>query len=111
MKMERFSTSVLAIALTAGLFGCGDAFGPTDKRPEQPKKIMDKQIDPAHYENKRECVKKYSTGKNKGKCQTYKTVRKETDDKDWILVTVDGTAYDVDEDEWNSVQVGDYWPR
>lgn len=110
MKMARFTASVMAVALVFTGAACG-SMEPSDEKPAEPKKILRKEIDEAHYESKKECVKKYTTGSKKGQCQTYKTVRKMTDDKDWIIITVDGTPYDVDEDEWNSVNVGDFWPR
>lgn len=100
--------TVSAVLLTAvfSLSACG--FGePSDERPQEPKRIHRKYVDPAHYKNEKKCVKKDS----KGKCVKYETKKKETDDKDWVLVTSDGTSWDVEESEYNSVNIGDYWPN
>lgn len=108
--MKSILKSVSAVLLTGllALSACGSISAePSDERPQTPKKVARKHIDPAHYKSEKKCVKRDS----KGKCIKYVTKKKETDDTDWILVTSDGTSYDVEESEYNSVNVGDYWPK
>lgn len=104
--MRKLSLVTLAVAIAFTGAAC-DPNAVSDERPSAPKKVAKKRIDPAHYKTERKCSKKNSSGN----CVSYTTKTKITDDKDWILVTSDGIAYDVDEGEYNSVNVGDYWPR
>lgn len=98
--------AVLALSVGFALTGCnGGQFTPSDDRPTEPKKIAKKAIDPAHYKNVTKCVAK----NKRGSCIRTQTTKKETDDKDWLLITSDGTTYDVTEAEYNSVNVGDWW--
>lgn len=99
-KTIAVATATLAMSLLAS---CGSMAQPSDNTPSQPKRISKKYVDEAHY--KTVCTKKDT----KGKC--IKTQKKVTDDKDWVLVTSDGSEWDVNQGEYNSVSVGDYWPR
>lgn len=90
----------------AALAACGSV-NPGDERPAVPRQVVNKYIDPPHYNTVTTCLEK----NKKGKCIRQETKKKETDDKDWIIVTSQGTAYDVEENEYNSVNVGDFWPR
>lgn len=97
--------AAMSIITVGVLSACnGGLSTPSNDLPSEPKKIVKKYIDPAHYKTVRECVSRQN-----GKCKKYTNKKKMTDDKDWLLVTSDGTTYDVTEDVYNSVQVDQWW--
>lgn len=90
---RKFLIPFVAVAILGGIACNGNGNGTSDERPTEPKKIAKKRIDDPRCEKK------------KGKTCT------KWDDRDWVLITSDGTAYDVDESEYNSVNIGDFWPK
>lgn len=93
------NTRKVAVALIAvGVALAGVACEPSDERPSTPKQVREKYVDP------RACEKYEWKNGRAGKCVKW-------DDKDWVIVTTDGKHYDVDEDEYNDVVVGEEWPK
>ncbi len=94
MKTSKVLPIVLVVVLANS--GCSRLKEPSDERPSSPKTIATKYIDPEHVK----CAKY-----KRGKCSKWKT-----DDEDYILVATDGREYDVDRQEYDSVNPGDRWP-
>lgn len=103
----RSKAIILPVVLLLGVTACnGSNANPSDDRPESATLVTGKRIDPPVYKTERTCVKKNT----KKVCIQYKTTKKETDDRDWVLITTGG-EYDVDEADYNNVSVGEFWPK
>lgn len=103
----RSNVVVLSVVLLFGATACnGSNPDPQDDKPKVAELVTGKRIDPPVYKTESKCVKKNT----KKVCIQYKTTKKETDDRDWVLITTGG-EYDVEENEYESVQLGETWPQ
>lgn len=106
--MNRKVGVIALLSVGIVLSGCsGGLSTPSDERPAESKTVARKYIDPEHGKWDQKCARKDS----KGKCIRHKRYWKVTDDKDWVIVTTDGSHWDVEESEYNTVNVGDTWPN
>jgi hypothetical protein len=110
--MKRLRKIILLGVLSALVAaGCGSS-GPDGR--DVVGVVIGKDYDPTTYKTVRTCVRKYTSGSNKGRCADYRTDKKVKEYEDWDVTVRDasGEEYEIDvsEEMFNRVEVGDPWP-
>lgn len=108
--------SFVAIAVIIGLGillgGCGKGVSDAPVTGT----VVAKDYDPTEYKRTRDCRTRYTTGTQKGQCKIYGPYYDQVVEReDWDITVRDAAGdeheIEVTRDEYNSVQVGDTWPR